>query len=147
MFAHNLSLRLIFGYVKYIITNPSLPRKCSNSRKRLNLLESRPNCWWWAERESSKRVHDGKPLKIGVSNLYFTGDPNLALELVVSQGVPSARFRATFLVQPFDFATINTTRLQVTFTVPFEIPRYYDGEGHQALIFPPVRLWASSLWC
>jgi hypothetical protein len=38
--------------------------------------------------KSSKRVQTGEPLKIGVSNLYFTGDPNLALELAVSQGVP-----------------------------------------------------------
>ena len=37
------------------------------------------------------RIHVGEPSEIGVSNLYFTDDPNSTLELVASAGVPLNR--------------------------------------------------------
>jgi hypothetical protein len=55
----------------------------SENNRRLRVRSQGQLC-----RKSSKRVQCGEPTEIGVSNLYFTGDPNSTLELVVSQRLP-----------------------------------------------------------
>src|ERR1039457_2812033 len=59
--------------------------------------------------KSSKRVQCGEPTEIDVSILYFTGDPNSTLELVVSQRFPldavSGHRPALIRAQDYGFQT------------------------------------------
>jgi D-3-phosphoglycerate dehydrogenase len=56
-----------------------------------------------ASRKGSKRVQFGEPAEIGVSNLWFAGDPNSILELVVSQAVCLNTVSASLFSRPIRF--------------------------------------------